>query len=402
LQIRYGDIFNLAHYTPDFFPGPQTYLNWGVVALISILGAFAWQYFEKKKQIDYDRLYYWIRVIVRYRLAIAVIAYGFIKLYPLQAPYPSISNLNTNYGDFTRWKLFSLSLGIVPSYQSFLGAVEIITGLLLLYRKTASIGAFIVIIFTGNVFMSNLAYEGGEHVYSLYLVTLALFLLAFDIKRLTNLLVFQKPTLPNRFKPLFDGTNKKYARLILKSAFIFFFVIVYGFKVGTGYETDPYKIPVSTALPETEGVYDVSYFRINNDTIAYSKTDPIRWKDVVFEKWSTISIRSNREVIIDSANTELFGKSDSDKRYELEGSAGRHYYTYQYDSVKNTLTLENKNKNYKGEKYVLSYFKPDNKHIILSGSLNDKDSVYVVLDKISKKYLLKEVEKQGRQKPLKL
>ena len=76
---------------------------------------------------------------------------------------------------FTRWKLFSLSLGIVPGYESFLGAVEILAGLLLLNRKTASIGAFIVIIFTGNVFVSNLAYEGGEQVYSLYLIVLALF-----------------------------------------------------------------------------------------------------------------------------------------------------------------------------------------------------------------------------------
>src|SRR3954469_24519541 len=183
LHITYGDIFNLTRFSPKFLPEPTSYANWVVVALIALAGTIGWSIADKKSK-EYNALYYWIRVIVRYRLAIGVIAYGFIKLFPLQAPLPSISNLNTHYGFFTRWKLFSLSLGIVPGYESFLGLVEIIAGLLLLYRKTATIGAFMIVVFTGNVFMSNLAYEGGEHVYSFYLISLALCLLAFDILRL--------------------------------------------------------------------------------------------------------------------------------------------------------------------------------------------------------------------------
>src|SRR3954465_2039761 len=166
-SIHYSDIFNLAHYSPKFFPGPDSFANWGIVFLIAFAGAIIWSLKDKSTN-EYNNLNYWIRVIVRYRLAIGIIAYGFIKLYPIQSPYPSLSNLNTNYGDFTRWKLFSLSLGIVPSYQSFLGLVEVVTGVLLLFRKTAVIGALFVAIFTGNVFMSNLAYEGGQSVYSLY------------------------------------------------------------------------------------------------------------------------------------------------------------------------------------------------------------------------------------------
>src|SRR5690349_6222568 len=156
LHLHYGDIFNLTRYEPAFLAGDDSFLNWAIIAGIGLVSDIAWTALDTNKK-EYNLLYYWIRVIVRYRLAIGVIVYGFIKLFPLQAPFPSISNLNTHYGDFSNWKIFSLSLGIVPGYESFLGLVEIIAGLLLLYRKTATIGAFIIVVFTGNVFMSNLA-----------------------------------------------------------------------------------------------------------------------------------------------------------------------------------------------------------------------------------------------------
>ena len=129
-HLHYGAIFDLAHYSPRWSSGPQQYTDWLILLAIALVGAMVWTAVDarRKSVVADDNLYYWLRVIVRYRLAIGMIAYGFIKLFPLQSPYPSLSNLNTNYGDFTRWKLFSLSLGIVPSYESFLGGVEIIGG----------------------------------------------------------------------------------------------------------------------------------------------------------------------------------------------------------------------------------------------------------------------------------
>src|SRR5919202_3088501 len=104
-QYYYRDLFNLSHYAPHFFGPEDTFANWAVVALIALAGAVIWT-LRDQKRTEYNELYYWLRVIVRYRLAIGVLAYGFIKLFPMQAPLPSISNLNTAYGDFTAWKLF--------------------------------------------------------------------------------------------------------------------------------------------------------------------------------------------------------------------------------------------------------------------------------------------------------
>jgi len=401
LDLYYGDIFNIAHYQPRFLSATQTYADWGILLGIAIL-ATALTLTIGPKKIDEKKFYYWVRVVVRYRLAIALIAYGIIKIFPLQSPFPSLSNLNTQYGEFNRWKLFSLSLGIVPSYESFLGFVEAILGIGLLYRKTASISAFLVIIFTGNVFMSNIAYEGGEAVYSFYLISLAVFVLFYDLQRLFSLLILQKPTAPAISRPVLTSLWQKRGRIILKVAVVVFFIGIYGFKANTAYREDSLQYPSNPGVPGISGIYNVSEFRLNGTPHPYSLFDSTRWQDVVFEEWNTISIRSKQPVLIDSTNTDRIYKKDSDRVYELQGSAGRHYYSYEVDSSKQILRLRNRNRNYPADTLVLEYAFVAPNQITLSGLYNGNDSLYVVLDRLHKKYLLKEVAQRGRRRGLKL
>ncbi|KAA2240783.1 DoxX family protein [Chitinophaga agrisoli] len=401
LHLQYGDIFHIAHYLPRFFGSVPQFTDGFIFLLIAIIGSGVWTYLDRRNHynVSYDALYYWLRVLLRYRLAIALLVYGLIKFFPLQSPYPSLSNLNTPYGDFTEWKLFSLSLGIVPGYETFLGLVEILAAALLLYRKTASVGAFIVLLFTGNVFMSNLAYGGGEAVYSFYLVTLALFLFAYDLPRLVNLLALGRPTAPPHYKPAFDTPRLRYTRLALKTFVILFFGVLYGAQAGAA---ATYQYPTTPGLSNTSGLYNVREFRLNNQTLPYSDTDAVRWQDVVFEKWATISIRSNRPVTVDSTNVDNIYAADKDRTFELEGSAARHYYNYTADTAQQILTLHNRNKHHQEEQWVLHYNRPNDSTLILSGANQQHDSVYVVLDRINKKYLLEEVRKNGRGRSIKL
>lgn len=404
LHLQYADIFNIAHYTPSFFAGQTRFADWAIFLGIAAAGAVIWSFLDTKNQYstNYDALYYWLRVLLRYRLAIALLAYGFIKFFPLQSPTPSLSNLNTPYGDFTEWKLFSLSLGIVPGYETFLGLVEIIAAVLLLYRKTTTLGAFIVLAFTGNVFMSNLAYGGGEAVYSFYLVLIALFLFAYDVPKLANLLAFGRPTAPNNYRPSFTQPKLRYARLALKAFVVLFFGVIYGAQTYAAVHHDPYQYPAAPGLAGAQGLYNVREFRYNNQTLPYSDIDPIRWQDVVLEKWNTLSIRSNRPVVIDSTNVDSIHTADQDRTFELEGSAARHYYSYQADTLHQLLVLQNRNPHHRTEQWLLHYERPNDTTLILSGANQAKDSVYVVLDRVNKKYLLEEVTKKGRSKSIKL
>jgi hypothetical protein len=395
LNLKYGDIFFISRYFPSFSSVIGSFWDWLIIAAVAAIGTAIWTR-RDKPDTDYNVLYYWLRVILRYRLAIGIIGYGFIKFFPLQAPFPSISNLNTNYGDFTDWKIFSLSLGIVPHYESFLGGVELLAGILLFFRRTASIGALIILVFTGNVFISNLAYEGGEYVYSLYLISLALFVFTYDAQRIYNLISLGKPTLPNLFRPSFPGWQEN-ARIVVKITLIFFFVFIYGFKTYKGYQDDPYQFPTTAGLTGSAGIYNVSEFKLNNKVYPYSPTDSIRWKDVVFEKWATISIRSNRPVVLDSTNYEQISYQDEERNYEFAGSGGRHYYSFVADTINHVLKLQNKNKNYVNDRLILHYDKPDSTTIILTGLSQEKDSLHVVLNRIDKKYPIK-LGRRGRLK----
>ncbi|WP_288424866.1 DoxX family protein [uncultured Spirosoma sp.] len=399
----YRDLFNLSRYAPRFFGNgiaADTFADWAIIAQIALLGTLIWSW-QAKKRANYDGLYYVLRVVLRYRLAFGVLAYGFIKLFPLQAPYPSISNLNTAYGDFTAWKLFSLSLGVVPSYESFLGLVEIVGGLLLLNRRTTPIGLLLILPFLGNVFVSNLAYEGGEHIYSLLLITFALALFAFDAMRLFRLVSLEVAAAPARFRPVFTGWQRA-ARLVVKTAFVVLMVGVYGYKTYAAYRTGPYQFPQSAGLPGAAGIYNVTEFRLRGQTIPYARQDSVRWQDVVFETWNTISVKSNRPVKLDAQNTEEIHTADTDRTYEQAGSQGRHYYQYQIDSTRHVLTLTNRNPNHAGETLHLHYDRPTPQRITLSGLNEDRDSVYVVLEKRAKKYLIDEAAKAGRRGALTL
>lgn len=403
LNLHFHDLFRLAKYQPQIFTdieinrlGLPVFINWLIIAIISLIMSFIWSVKDKETK-EYTVLYYWLRVIVRYRLAIALIVYGFIKLFPLQMPYPSLSNLLTNYGDFYAWKIYFQTVGIAPNYQSFLGFVEILAGFLIFNRRTVTFGVGLVLGFIGNVAVVNGFYDIGEQVFSASLVLLSLFLFVNDIPKLYNLLIKEQFTFANKLIPSFSDQFIRKLRYVFRYGFLLF-VLLFGFKTYSNFVHDPYKVPKTPGLKDAYGYYNVKEFVINKDTIPYSKTDSRRWQDVVFEKWSTLTIKVNRPVKIDTTSGEAIHENDIDRNYELAGFAGRHYFYYDIDSTKQTLSLQNKNKNHRDEKLFLNYSRPNDSTIVLSGINENKDSINVVLEKINKKYLMFE----GRRKPVKI
>lgn len=389
------NFFRLTRYYPQWF-GIAGFGNWAVAAALAVIGTIVWTYRETKP-VNYDVLYYWLRVILRYRLAIAVIAYGLIKLFPLQMPYPSLSNLHTNYGDFYGWKIYFHTLGITQGYESFLGVVEVAAGVLLLFRRTTTFGAGILIGFTGNVFAANIAYHIGEQVYSAFLLSIALFLFAYDAPRLYKLLVEGRFTQANRFKPVFSEKKLSNTRRGLKTAFVLF-VIILSATTFANYASAPYKYPSKKGLSGAYGFYNVREFKFNNKSIPYSLTDTNRWQNVIFEKWATLSVKTAKPIQIDNSLGDDFSDNDDERNFESAGVAGRRYFSYSIDSVGATIQLKNKNRHHASETFSLSYSFPNDSTIILSGVNENKDSVYAVLDKINKKYMLQE----GRRKRVKL
>jgi hypothetical protein len=395
IHPNFYELFSLTRYLPHFFSLPA-YASWGIAAFLAFIGTAIWDYLDRDKS-NYDELYYWLRVVLRYRLAIGIIAYGFIKLFTLQMPYPSLSNLHTNYGDFAPWKIYYHTIGITPWYESFLGAVEISTGVLLFFRRTTTFGAGIILGFAGNVFAANVSYDIGEQAYSFFLLLIAAYLFAYDVPRLYALLIKRKKAIANKFKPQYKQKALTRLRITLKTAFVLF-TIFFAVETYGSYKDAPYKFPKTTGLKNSYGLYNVREFKFNNDLIAYSITDPNRWQNVVFEKWATLSIKIARPLKVDDSYGEEYRENDADRNFESAGVAGRHYFSYAADTLQQTLTLQNKNSNHSTEKFLLHYSWKTDSTLVLRGVDEKNDSIVAVLERINKKYLLFE----GRRKPIKL
>jgi hypothetical protein len=429
----------------------EDYTDWGIALLIAIAGAIIWTLFDRKSK-SYHILYYWIRVVVRYRAGIGIIGFGFTKLFPTQMPYPSLGLLNSNFGDFTAQKIYWMSVGIVPWYQVFGGVVEIVAGTMLFFRKTTTFGAILLAAALGDITFVNYAYDGGVHVYAFYFVLLGLFLAADDFPKLYNLLILERYTVPYRVYPDFRKPWLKYTRIGLKALtfIIFFGVLTYTEVINFKY--DPYKQPSTAGVKKLRGNYHVTEFKVNGQDIPYNPLDSTRWQEATFENWTTLTFKVNRPVLIDPSNGGGSPMRDIQRTFEITGVAGGerafHYYA---DTIDRVLYLQDKNaiasrgggrgsrrggngngdkagkpkqdnwisktawqhigdeknmidknawserrdrefaikpREVKRSRMVLKYDTTDGSRVILSGINERKDSIYVVLDRYDRNYVL--------------
>jgi hypothetical protein len=399
LNPSFKSLLDLVTFLPTIVSTPTwgawSFSNWFIYLAISVLSAIAWGHFDKSSK-QYYFLHYLLRAVVRYKLSFSLIAYGFYLLFQQHMPYPSLSNLHTNYGDLFAWKLYFQTTAINPAYESFLGFVEILAAFLILYPKTVTFGTGLVLGFLGNVAMVNLFYDVGDHVYVNFLLVSSAFLFSYDIPRLYALLVKGTKAVGEKFYPLWETSRLRNVRRFLRGFSLVFLVLI-GF-IGAALVDAPYKVPQADGIKGSFGYYIPTTFKLNNEIIPYSTTDPNRWQDVIFEKWSTISIKINRPILMDISNGDGVKTNDLDRDYEIAGAGGRHYFSYKKDPSKDIIYLQNKNINHRTEKLNLRYSFPSDSTMVLEGTNEKNENLYVELLRIDKKYFMYE----GRRGRIKL
>jgi hypothetical protein len=463
-SLHYRDLYDLARFSSGFSFAGNTifgnalngYANWFITLFVAAVAGLIWTALDRKRK-EYNDLYYWLRVVVRYRAAIGIIGFGFTKLFPVQMPYPSEGILNTDVGDLTPQKIYWLSVGIVPWYQVFAGVVELTAGTLLFFRKTTFLGAVLLFAALGDIVYVNFAYDGGVHVYSSYFVLFAAFLMLYDIPKMYNLFIKERYTVPVNFYPSFSSRWLKITRVGLKSFTVFLFLFVLFYLQFVNFKYDPYKQPSMKGVTALRGFYNVTEFRINNEIIPYSPLDSVRWQEATFENWTTLTYKVNKAVQLDLSNGGGAPMRDINRSFELTGVAGgRRVFYYDADTLNNVLYLQDKNtasvrprrsgqnrnenpevnktasvtnkkqkdswipstalaaignedlridprarsaRRTKGiekekrekinrERMILRYSTTDGSRVILTGINEKKDSIYVVLDRVNKKYTL--------------
>lgn len=361
---NYRDVYDIARFLPDmpfvkhYTKGFWSYNDWFVILGIAVIGATAWTLLDRNRK-EYNRLYYWLRVIIRYRAAIGMIGFGMQKVFPVQMAYPPISILNAPLGDMTMQKLYWWEIGVSPFYQSFTGFVELGAGLLLLHRKTTFWGAALLVAAMGAVNYVNVAYDGNVHVYSTYFVIYGSFLMIYYAKDIYNIQFKERYTVPQHYYPSFKSKGWRYTRIGLKTVNVLVFLVLLTWLQYLNFIYDPYNQPSAPGVAKLRGYYNVTEFKLNDRPIPYSPLDSVRWQNVYFEKWSTLSFKINMPAPYDISNRmnepevkrfvdhNGFGFNsgapvrDIDRTYEVFSTNQRSFY-YRADTVNRVLYLQDK------------------------------------------------------------
>lgn len=381
----------ISQNNPWFFAsdGGKNYGGWLITLLVCLIIGGIWALIEKQgnkdrnalTQNDADsRLYNWFFILVRYQIALRMSWFAIAKVFPVQMPFPTLSQLNTNLGDFTPGKLYWLTTGVSPFFEVFAGIFELIATVLILFRRTATLGALMMIAILLPIWFVNIGYDAGVELASLHLLFLSVALLVKDTGNFYNILIrhrqgtisyIQFPDLADRWK--------RAGRIALKAGFIFLFILYRGYNYEHLYAAGKtFKLPLDDGIKSFTGFYNVADFRVNNRSLPYSPDDSVRWQNVVFEEFNTISIKVAKPFKLNTQNKI--------RTTEYYGNVSRLFYGYEADTVKHIFTLKNRADS--TDKIVFNYTIPSAGEVVVKGLNHQKDSLYIVLNKVKKQYPL--------------
>ncbi|WP_309641429.1 hypothetical protein [Flavobacterium sp.] len=287
--------------------------------IISLIVCLIWTFINKRT--DYKILAFWLRNLVRYHIAIIAFSYGFIKLFVLQMPFPSLSQLATPLGDFLPMRLSWMFMGYSGPYQLFSGVMEIIVGLCLFNRKTVSLGAFIGLGVFANVFAINLSYDVPVKLFSLQLAICCLFLVLNDYKRFVSFFLHNLPAESSAiYSIVYTKKWQKAARLAWKIGFVILFIVMPFYDSLAWYRQSQQENTIISG-PIKPGVYSIEKFSRNNIITPIAVNDAMAWKDFIFENGGGGSINTK-----DTLFSEAYGRG---------------YFFYEVDAAHHSIKFKN-------------------------------------------------------------
>jgi len=176
----------------------DTTFNWVQVAthvVFALVAAAAWTALDRKS-VAYPRLKDGLWIAMRFVLASAMLVYGFDKVFLLQFPSPTMQRLMQPYGESSPMGLLWTFIGASEPYQFFAGTMEVVGGMLLLFRITQLAGALWCAGVMANVVLLNFCYDVPVKIYSSHLLMMALVIAAPDLPRLVRMFVLNRGAEP--------------------------------------------------------------------------------------------------------------------------------------------------------------------------------------------------------------
>jgi hypothetical protein len=358
LQQLVGDwiIANLLRLPPDnpaALPGnePLQPLLFAIAwALVALLVATIWTLLGRRSAAM-ERGHAWLEALVRFALAGVMFSYGWGKVFPSQfGDGVRIYELTRPVGTMAPGTLLWTFMGASRPYAIMGGVLELTGGILLLSRRTQTLGGLILIVVLVNVFALNVMYHVNVKVYSFLLLLMAVFVVASDARRLRQFFLGEGRVEPRSLAPFFGlAPLDRIARIggLVLALFLFF---------QTGNQTlqthRRYHFPDDAPIPALYGLYEVAEFRRSNP--AGPSVDSRRWVEVAFTSDRTVAW------------------------IEFSDSVDVPYLITLNEAQQSLLLVQ---PSHREDEMTLTYDKPDSINVILQGTAQ-QDSLYVRLRRL--------------------
>lgn len=250
------------------------YVQLFILAVGSVLATLAWSIVDRRA-LGYPRLHRFLRVYVRFSLAAAMLSYGAAKVIVSQFPPPALARLVQSFGSASPMGMLWTFMGASAAYTIFTGLAETVGGLLLTTRRTAMAGALVTAGVMTHVVVLNFCYDVPVKIYSSFLLSEALFVLAPDVRRLW------------RFFFASAGPRAAFWKVAVRTIAV---LALLAYVLYTSYDLRKNYGDLSPRVA-IEGVWNVDELEVDGVVRPPLTTDATRWRRVVFQYARAVSFQ---------------------------------------------------------------------------------------------------------------
>ena len=327
-------LFHVTVPPPAEIMGGDNAQNWARIPctlLVAAVITLVWSIVDRRRHA-YPRLADLLRTFLRYTLAPVMWGYGWAKVMPLQFPFPPLSRLMATWGDTPRMVVLWNFMGLSRPYCVFTGVVECVGAVLLLWRRTATIGALILAGALTNVFVLNLCYDVPVKEWSAHLLLASVAVASADLVRIARLLLVRHPVRPAPLRVELPSWFER-ARPFAKIALI----------VGCAFSVTS-TTKEHLAMREAQSQRTTLFGMWNVEASEPPLPDDVRWRRLLVDEGGAMRVEN------------------------MDPAAARTWYRVDEDDVLKSITMT-PSEPQAAVYALLHYGRPDDDHLQLQGDL---------------------------------
>lgn len=223
-----------------------------------LISAFLLVLVLKFFRISSERIIPLFKILSAYYIAAVFLKYGFDKVFKRQFYLPEPNILYSNFGSLTKDTLFWSTMGTSHIYSVATGMIEVITGILILFKRTRIAGFFLAMAVSINILLINIGFDISVKLFTVFLLMVVFFNL-YPVLKITYAFFIQQA--PVQLSTALHKTSSvnKWLHTLLCAGIVGLIVFPY---LSTGVLNDD-----KAERPFLHGAYQVAHFTVNNDTL---------------------------------------------------------------------------------------------------------------------------------------